>query len=266
MRLIRGLYSFFSLLRIRIIGRLNPVKSFQLLDIRNSVEQSTPGKLLDIGCGSGYLSLQVAKASASVTGVDIKENRHWKSINAEQGNVHCLSFDDFEHMHAETKYDVILLSEVISETSSPEVLLDYYDLWLKSAYKIVVVTSFGRPHIGNLIDKFDRRGEGKLLLYQQQLYKAFSVNAMKMHSKELIIQALADKGFVLSAERNSLSRSSAFFFELFQYLMVKMSLKPYGMHFALAIPFMWVTQIFGRKKSDNYSIMEFVARGSTLDS
>lgn len=256
--MISRLFVFLRFIRVRLIGRLNPIKTFQLKDIRISATQPVPGNLLDIGCGSGYLALEVARTADVVTGVDIKRNRHWRVINSASRKVTCATFDDFSETHSETIFDVILLSEVISEAGSPGDILDYYEKWLRRARKVVVVTSFGRPHIGKLINAL-YKNKTALDQYEQQLCKAFSVNSMRMHSREEIIQALESRGFVLSAERFPLTAASGLLFEAFQYCMVKVSVKPYGLHFLTLVPLMWITQFLGRNKSTNYSIMEFHA-------
>ena len=256
--MIKRLFIFLRLLRVRLIGKLNPIKTFQLNDIRNAATQAVPGRLLDIGCGSGYLALEVARTADVVMGVDIKKNRHWSVINSAGKKVTCATFDDFSEIHSESYFDVILLSEVISEASSPGYILNYYEKWLRKASKVVVVTSFGRPHIGGLINALDKNKTAQHM-YEQQLCKAFSVNSMRMHSREEIIQALESRGFVLSAERSPLTAASGLLFEAFQYCMVKISVKPYGFHFLTLVPFMWITQALGRVKSTNYSIMEFSA-------
>ena len=67
--------------------------------------------ILEIGCGSGFLSVLMAKADAKVTAVDINEDAvEVTRINAEKNNVHVTAerSDLFENVHS--LYDLIIFN------------------------------------------------------------------------------------------------------------------------------------------------------------
>ncbi|KAA1191458.1 class I SAM-dependent methyltransferase [Paenibacillus sp. B2(2019)] len=106
---------------------LNPA----LFSLMGSVENK---KVLDAGCGEGYLSRMLAKAGASVTGVDYSQNMitiakskspEELKINFHHGNCEDLSFLQNE------SYDLIVSNMVIHDLSD-------YEMAIHEMYRLLV--------------------------------------------------------------------------------------------------------------------------------
>ena len=246
----------FSLLRVRAIGRLNPIKALQVRDIKTAISQSGASSTLDVGCGSGYLAVEIATTGVHVKAIDVKTSRHWQKINNSDLPVQCILSTDLQQT-ASDKFDAVLLSEVISETMEPSGILTIYEREVKGADWIVVVTSYGRPHVLPCVLGKTQENAMSREHYEASLSAAFSDNSTKMHSKKDIVAALADFNFVPAKSIFSISIVSATIFETFQYLMLKAGMKPYGIHFAPLVPVLKVTNLLFRKRSNNYEIQIF---------
>lgn len=98
-------------------------------------KHSHPGsRILDIGCGSGYISLELARSGYHVTGIDISSKvidvakKTLESNPFKDGfgslKYHISSFDEFDG-----KFDVVLFRGVIHHIKNPEkVILRTLDL------------------------------------------------------------------------------------------------------------------------------------------
>lgn len=106
---------------------LNPA----LLSLMNSVENM---RVLDAGCGEGYLSRMLAKSGASVTGVDYSETMiqlatsktpEELKITFEHGNCEALNFLQ------DKNFDLIISNMVIQDLSN-------YELAISEMYRLLV--------------------------------------------------------------------------------------------------------------------------------
>ena len=98
------------------------------------VEQLSPGSLLDVGCGNGYLLNQlVSRIYAELCGIDVydmkPENWIYKSADLTKG----IPFE-------EESFEVVVFGEVIEHVPDPDFLLE--EIWrvLKPGGKVIVTT------------------------------------------------------------------------------------------------------------------------------
>lgn len=99
-------------------------------------------KVLDIGCGNGNISYQLASYGYNVKGIDVDTNT---ITNAKRKYGHIITLDfeatDAEHIQisGDEKYDVIVCSEVIEHLHHPDALVRNFKRLLKRN-GIVIVT------------------------------------------------------------------------------------------------------------------------------
>ncbi len=83
-----------------------------------------PGKILDVGCGDGALTLKLKEACAAgeAFGIDISENA--ARLASERGiKAICLDIDNEEFRNEDDFFDVICVSEVFEHLFDPDRLL-----------------------------------------------------------------------------------------------------------------------------------------------
>ncbi|MBM3435591.1 MAG: methyltransferase domain-containing protein [Bacteroidetes bacterium] len=111
--------------------------------IQQSLEHNIKpgGMVLDIGCGNGNISYQLAKSGFMVTGMDISENaiaeakRSYQLPNLEFLAVRAEDIGTFR----DTKFDALICSEVIEHLTEPEKLTLLFSKYLNPG-GIVAVT------------------------------------------------------------------------------------------------------------------------------
>lgn len=106
-------YRLATLLAIKIEGGLHPkhrLMNYHKFFIDNINENDT---ILDIGCGSGALTIDLAKKAKKVTGIDINE----KNIKEGQRKYSASNIEyvvgDATNYNFSEKFDVIILSNVL---------------------------------------------------------------------------------------------------------------------------------------------------------
>lgn len=95
-------------------------------DIRHNWYNS---KVLEIGCGEGFLSYEIANYAGSVVAYDINEDTHWKVLNDKNN----LTFTNNDKDLAGSNFDYIVLYDVLDHIEK----LEYTEfmLWVKSLLK-----------------------------------------------------------------------------------------------------------------------------------
>lgn len=112
------------------------------------------GKVLDVGCGNGVISIQLGRLGFNVTGIDVSE----KTIQTASSN------NPFEHVSFKVLsaeelvatgelFDVIICSEVLEHLSHPEQLLKTLYLSLKPNGILIVTVPNGYGPRETLVTK-----------------------------------------------------------------------------------------------------------------
>lgn len=98
-------------------------------------------RILDIGCGNGVYSIEMAKYASSVIGIDInpdairqalsnKESQHVDNIN-----FYCSDVGEFEHKE---KFDIITMIEVLEHIPDDKEMLLYLRRFLKDDGELIL--------------------------------------------------------------------------------------------------------------------------------
>jgi len=139
-----------SVISLRIAQREHQIRVFR--------GGGTPGSLLDVGCGEGFVLSHFSKLGWSVTGLDFSK-AGVERMNPDYTN-HVLQGDVFELLNRQIestkKYDVVWLGNVLEHVLDPvELLCSLRQLTLGNGLLIVTV-----PNDGNAYHEY---------LYQQRL-------------------------------------------------------------------------------------------------
>jgi 2-polyprenyl-3-methyl-5-hydroxy-6-metoxy-1,4-benzoquinol methylase len=121
--------------------RAEDIKRLRFIQQSLETHLKPGGKVLDIGCGNGNISYQLAKSGFAVTGMDISEDaiaeakRNYQLPNLEFIAVRAENIGTFRDM----KFDALICSEVIEHLSEPEKLTMLFSKYLNPG-GIVAVT------------------------------------------------------------------------------------------------------------------------------
>ena len=127
----------------KILGYLlfwnRPVFHTDLLHLQGKV----PGRLLEVGCGSGSFLAAATRAGWSATGIDFDEDaiaaaRHIKGVDARTGDL-------FEQGFAENSFDAIVMNNVIEHLPRPGAVFEECYRIMTKGGRLVMITPFGVP-------------------------------------------------------------------------------------------------------------------------
>lgn len=112
------------------------------------------GKVLDVGCGNGVISIQLGKLGFNVTGIDVSE----KTIeNARKNNIYPnvrFRVQSAEELKATgEQFDVIICSEVLEHLHNPSALLEVLHSSLKPDGILIVTVPNGQGPRETLVTK-----------------------------------------------------------------------------------------------------------------
>lgn len=110
-------------------------------------------KVLDYGCGDGYVSRELAKSAASVVGFDIKADASWANAS------NLTLTQDIEVAKSGGPYDVVLLYDVVDhlEGTDPDSLFKFIESVLSESGKgFVRFHPWTSKHGGHLYDKVNK--------------------------------------------------------------------------------------------------------------
>lgn len=152
--------SFITDLRGRFLGEPNLLKRLQADALFKALDIHSGMRALDVGCGSGYLTVELARAGAQATGIDV--NPFVKTIpvpaelqgrlNYEQASGAALPFND-------ATFDVVLASEVLPMLPEPEPFVDEIKRVIKPRGRLVVANGAGPVPIRRAYEANDPRLE-----------------------------------------------------------------------------------------------------------
>ena len=145
--------------------------------------------VLDIGCGGGLVSEGLSKIGATVTGIDfIKENIKVARMHAKKNNLKINYFvKDFEKEKITSKYDVIIILEVLEHLNNWEEFIKKIKLSLNKNGTLIIST-INR----NLVSKFLTLDIGENLL---KLIPLNTHTFYKFIKPEELEQALSSNSF-----------------------------------------------------------------------
>jgi SAM-dependent methyltransferase len=107
--------------------------------LKHDLDKKETLKILECGCGMGYLTYSLFKEGFNVTGLDISQNAINEAIK-NFGNVYiCADIFEYAKIHKE-EYDRIILTQVIEHVEEPIEWLKTLLIMLKKGGKIILTT------------------------------------------------------------------------------------------------------------------------------
>ena len=127
--------------KFKILHDIQPIRIKYILETLNKNNLNNI-KILDIGCGGGLVSEGLSKIGATVTGIDfIEENINVAKIHAKKNNLKINYFvKDFETEKVTSKYDVIIILEVLEHLNNWEEFVKKIKLSLKKNGTLIIST------------------------------------------------------------------------------------------------------------------------------
>lgn len=212
-------------------GTRNLYKHYQVSKIIEALDITSSDAILDFGCGSGYISIEMAKLAKFVLAVDISPtieknpipdflNSQIRFLRIEDGNDLTSNYQGF--------FDKILLSEVLLSVPSADSLLKLCKNLLKQNGTIVVVNGLGkffikksiytRPWILRFLEKIFKNIPKSYDLYEKSLCKDFGNTAIQFFTREDILNLLSRHQCFLYKEMYAPKKSVGSTIEFHQFL------------------------------------------------
>lgn len=136
-----------------LFGEPNLYKRLQAKRIMNSIHVNQDEKILDFGCGSGYLTVELHRAGAKAFGLDVhKVPTHTALKECYDIEISIVKTGE-KSPYPDNFFDKILVSEVLATIADSKSFLIELKRILKPNGTLIIVNAFGHPAIQSLYEK-----------------------------------------------------------------------------------------------------------------
>jgi SAM-dependent methyltransferase len=201
-------------------GFPNLLKRLQVPDILDALALASSDVVLDFGCGTGYVTFELAKRAKLAVGIDV--DPFVTSIPIPLSLTQKLRFEARPLPHEglpDAYFDVVLASEVLPMIADPAVMVRALRRTLKSGGRLIVVNGVGHPAIESAYSCGSARLEALRRAYPDRFWPSYSAYAADLQAsfatarRDFLsatdIRALLDEnGFDVVAARFSPARSA----------------------------------------------------------
>jgi ubiquinone/menaquinone biosynthesis C-methylase UbiE len=135
-------------LRGKLFGHPNLLKRLQAREIMSALHLQPSDTALDLGCGAGFFTVEMAKMAQKAYGIDI--NPYVKTIQvppALRGRLEYIQVSAERLPFAEEHFDKVLASEVLPMIPDPNRFLEEIRRVLKSGGRLLIANGAGHPNI-----------------------------------------------------------------------------------------------------------------------
>lgn len=220
-------------------GTRNLYKHYQCEKIFEALGICSSDAILDFGCGSGYISIEVAKLAKFVLAVDISPTTEKNPIpNFLNSQIQFLRINDESNLthQYQSFFDKILLSEVLLSVPSSDSLVELCRKLLKPNGTIVVVNGLGkffikksiytRPWVLIFLEKIFKNIPKSYDLYEKNLCKDFGNTSTQLLKRKDILKLLSKHGYFLYKEMYAPKQWIVSSIEFHQFLKHISQIKP----------------------------------------
>lgn len=139
--------------QIQTYNRFADLKRLQFIQ-ENLRSEVSHGKILDVGCGNGIISLQLGRAGFNVKGIDVSDKAIEKAIKTNPFPNVVFEVTDAETLEASGEiFDAIICSEVLEHLQQPASLLKELTKVLKVDGLLIVTVPNGIGPRESLVTK-----------------------------------------------------------------------------------------------------------------
>lgn len=131
-----------------VFGARNLLKRLQAADILEALAIQPADRALDLGCGTGFVTVEMAKLAAHVTGVDVDPRIEQNQVPAFLADkLRFVLVTGVELPVDDGSLDVVLASEVLPMIPEPAPFLAEIRRALRPGGRVVVVNGAGHPAV-----------------------------------------------------------------------------------------------------------------------
>jgi SAM-dependent methyltransferase len=192
------------------LGWGNLIRRLQAPVIIKWLDLSGEDRVLDVGCGEGNFTLEIARLAKEAVGLDIAGNAAHASLQKEYRNLSFLTYDGGVFPFPDASFDKLLLSSVLQMTPEPGKLLAECRRVLKKGGVLVLSVPLGYNFLPKLYDFFGldyNEGFKKILRFFGNRLKGY-------FGREELAALISDCGFGIKAQTYAPGPASSFVYEL----------------------------------------------------
>lgn len=202
-------------IRGRLFGVPNLMKRLQALDVMKALDIQPTDHVLDFGCGSGYMTVEMAKLAAKATGIDVNPYVAAIRIPAQlNGRLDYIQTSGTTLPFDNATFDRILASEILPMVPEPLLFLSEIKRVLKPGGRVVIVNGVGHPVIKQAYEANSPRLAALARRFPQRMPKSYAEYCARFQTiagtartdfmtKDEIVSALDKAGFAVCMSRYS---------------------------------------------------------------
>jgi ubiquinone/menaquinone biosynthesis C-methylase UbiE len=204
----------------RLFGVPNLLKRLQAADIMAALDIKPTDRVLDFGCGSGYMTVEMAKLAAKATGIDV--NPYVASIKVPPslaGRLEYIQSSGTELPFPDHSFDRILASEILPMIPEPGPFLREIGRTLKPGGRLVIVNGVGHPaleeayaseapRLARLARRYPDRMPKTYAEYCARFQTAAGTARSGFMTEAEIVEAVGQAGFTIESTKYSPRQSA----------------------------------------------------------
>jgi len=248
---------------LKIIGAPILIKRLQMAEIFHALDIKPGLKVLDFGCGSGYMTYQIAYRGATAYGIDIINMDNYCIPNDLRGKLTFISSRGEITPFEEKFFDVILLSEVITTIPEPQKFIAEIKRIIKPTGRLVIVQPLDRRGI-----REDYENNSVFIRFMQMIrtipkdyndylktvQRLFGNSILYLPSEEYYHKLLHEYGFQIDKRKFSPSGPVIKLYERIQFISLCFGWPVYGTRYFILYPFFKIIDAWYKDQAGSWCI------------